>query len=298
MRGRTVPTRTNARLVAATADRADVVVHARPDVRARLGAVSQFPARAVVDLAADPRQRPRARPRTPRPRRSWPSSRPTRTGTGSSRPRGRRSPGVRPGWAPRRSARRSSCGAAGSPAPRILTWLYAPGAPLREAVEADIDVTVVRRLGARRGGRRRARRRADRPRAPQGRHRAGPQRDDPGGPRGDPAGGPAAARPRGSSTSSVCGRTSRSRTSPTHPSVKQQGEVFAEALGRVEARRGRARGAAPGQLRGDPDQPGRPLRPRAAGHRRVRPVARPAARRARRLRPGAGDDGRGASSRP
>ncbi len=26
--------------------------------------------------------------------------------------------------------------------PRILTWLYAPGAPLREAVEADVDVSV------------------------------------------------------------------------------------------------------------------------------------------------------------
>lgn len=32
--------------------------------------------------------------------------------------------------------------AAGVVAPRILTWLYAPGAPLREAVEADVDVAV------------------------------------------------------------------------------------------------------------------------------------------------------------
>lgn len=31
---------------------------------------------------------------------------------------------------------------AGLAAPRILTWLYAPGAPLQEAVEADIDLTV------------------------------------------------------------------------------------------------------------------------------------------------------------
>lgn len=31
---------------------------------------------------------------------------------------------------------------AGVTAPRILTWLYAPGAPLREAVEADVDVSV------------------------------------------------------------------------------------------------------------------------------------------------------------
>ncbi|MDM7854285.1 alanine racemase [Cellulomonas alba] len=32
--------------------------------------------------------------------------------------------------------------AAGVTAPRVLTWLYAPGAPLREAVEADVDVSV------------------------------------------------------------------------------------------------------------------------------------------------------------
>jgi alanine racemase len=32
--------------------------------------------------------------------------------------------------------------AAGIVTPRILTWLYAPGAPLREAVEADVDVSV------------------------------------------------------------------------------------------------------------------------------------------------------------
>ena len=32
--------------------------------------------------------------------------------------------------------------AAGVVAPRILTWLYAPGAPLREAIEAGIDVSV------------------------------------------------------------------------------------------------------------------------------------------------------------
>ncbi len=32
--------------------------------------------------------------------------------------------------------------AAGLVGPRILTWLYAPGAPLREAVEADVDVSV------------------------------------------------------------------------------------------------------------------------------------------------------------
>ena len=32
--------------------------------------------------------------------------------------------------------------AAGITAPRVLTWLYAPGAPLREAVEADVDVSV------------------------------------------------------------------------------------------------------------------------------------------------------------
>ncbi|MGY4643385.1 alanine racemase [Cellulomonas sp. URHB0016] len=31
---------------------------------------------------------------------------------------------------------------AGVVAPRVLTWLYAPGAPLREAVEADVDVSV------------------------------------------------------------------------------------------------------------------------------------------------------------
>ncbi|WP_426592998.1 alanine racemase [Cellulomonas sp. McL0617] len=31
---------------------------------------------------------------------------------------------------------------AGVAAPRILTWLYAPGAPLRDAIEADIDLTV------------------------------------------------------------------------------------------------------------------------------------------------------------
>ncbi|WP_051274855.1 alanine racemase [Cellulomonas sp. URHD0024] len=31
---------------------------------------------------------------------------------------------------------------AGIVEPRILTWLYAPGAPLREAIEADVDVTV------------------------------------------------------------------------------------------------------------------------------------------------------------
>ncbi len=32
--------------------------------------------------------------------------------------------------------------AAGITAPRVLTWLYAPGAPLREVVEADVDVSV------------------------------------------------------------------------------------------------------------------------------------------------------------
>ncbi|MEN0130652.1 MAG: alanine racemase [Brevundimonas sp.] len=32
--------------------------------------------------------------------------------------------------------------AGGLVGPRILTWLYAPGAPLREAVEADIDLSV------------------------------------------------------------------------------------------------------------------------------------------------------------
>lgn len=31
---------------------------------------------------------------------------------------------------------------AGVSAPRVLTWLYAPGAPLRDAVEADVDVSV------------------------------------------------------------------------------------------------------------------------------------------------------------
>ncbi|WP_407650341.1 alanine racemase [Cellulomonas edaphi] len=32
--------------------------------------------------------------------------------------------------------------AAGLAGPRILTWLYGPGAPLREAVEADVDLSV------------------------------------------------------------------------------------------------------------------------------------------------------------
>lgn len=32
--------------------------------------------------------------------------------------------------------------AAGLAGPRVLAWLYAPGAPLREAVEADVDVSV------------------------------------------------------------------------------------------------------------------------------------------------------------
>ena len=32
--------------------------------------------------------------------------------------------------------------AAGISGPRILTWLYAPGAPLREAIEADVDLSV------------------------------------------------------------------------------------------------------------------------------------------------------------
>ncbi len=32
--------------------------------------------------------------------------------------------------------------AAGIVGPRVLAWLYAPGAPLREAVEADVDVSV------------------------------------------------------------------------------------------------------------------------------------------------------------
>ena len=230
------PDERNARLVAATRGRADVVV--RPLThRGRLGAVSHYPARAVVDLAAI-----RANVR------ALAAHAPTAAGHGRGqgrrvRPRaradapGRRSPAGRRGSARHRSPRRWRCGAAGVDRARVLTWLYAPGAPLRDVVD-----------GRRRRGRRRAwaldevaaaARAAGRParvhlKVDTG---PGPQRADAGRPAGDPARGRCGCRPRAPSRSSGSGRTSRSPTSPTHPTVKLQVEVFADAIGRRGGRR-------------------------------------------------------------
>ena len=152
----------------------------------------------------------------------------------------------------------------------------------------------LRAVGARRAGRRRARGRSPGPRAPQGRHRAGPQRAD-------------------------AGRPGRARC-PRSCGCAAEGAV--EVVGLWSAPRVRRRAGAPDRQARRP----RCSRTRCArvegagvalevrhlansaatlttpamhydlvrpGHRGLRAVARPAARRPRRLRARAGDDARG-----
>ena len=213
------------------------------------------------------------------------------TATASCRPRRPRSPAARRGSAPRRCDEALALRRAGIAGPRVLTWLYAPG-----CAAAGGRRGRHRRVGVRCRGRSTRwppppARPVDRARAPQGRHRPGPQRADPGRPRDAPAGGPAAAGRGRRRASSACGRHLAFADEPEHPTVKHQGEVFADAL-----RDGRGRRASRLEVRhlansaATLTSPGGPLRPRPARHRRLRPLARPAARRARRLRPRAGHD--------
>ena len=99
----------------------------------------------------------------------------------------------------------------------------------------------------------------------------------------------AASRPRASS--SVVGVWSHFAyaDAPQHPTVRAQQERFEGVLDAGRARPACARGAAPGQLRGDPDQPLRPLRPRAAGVAVYGLSPVPGPRHARGLRAPRGD---------
>ena len=90
-----------------------------------------------------------------RARRSWPWSSPTRTATARCPcARAARRGGRRPGWAPPRPRRRSALRAAGHPGRACMCWLWTPGGPWREAIEADIDVSVSGHVGAAGGHRR------------------------------------------------------------------------------------------------------------------------------------------------
>ena len=129
------------------------------------------------------------------------------------------------------------------------------------------------RLGGRRDRRRRARGRATGPAAPQDRHRpvraAVPRR-------GDWAGaGRARAGGAGRAALQVVGLWSHLAwaDAPGAPDHRRQIEAFDEALARRGAAGCAARGAAPGELGGHADPPGRPLRHGAAGPRRLRAVA-------------------------
>lgn len=118
-------------------------------------------------------------------------------------------------------------------APRVLTWLYAPGAPLREAVEADIDVSVsagwaLDELAA-------AARAAGRParthlKVDTGLGRNGLTPDDLA------ALLPEVLRLRAEGAVDVVGVWSHLAFAdePEHPTVKLQAEVFADALRAVE----------------------------------------------------------------
>ena len=123
--------------------------------------------------------------------------------------------------------------AAGVVVPRILTWLYAPGAPLREAVDADVDVSVsapwaLDELAA-------AARAAGRP------ARAHLKVDTGLGRNGLTPADLAAILPevlrlRAEGAVEVVGLWSHLAFAdePEHPTVKHQGEVFADALRTVE----------------------------------------------------------------
>ncbi|GEL96627.1 alanine racemase [Cellulomonas terrae] len=117
---------------------------------------------------------------------------------------------------------------------RVLTWLYAPGAPLREAVEADVDVSVsapwaLAELAA-------AARAAGRP------ARAHLKVDTGLGRNGLTPADLAALLPevlrlRAEGAVEVVGLWSHLAFAdePEHPTVKHQGEVFADALRTVDA---------------------------------------------------------------
>ncbi|WP_051639738.1 alanine racemase [Cellulomonas sp. URHE0023] len=118
--------------------------------------------------------------------------------------------------------------------PRILTWLYAPGAPLQDAIEADIDLTVSARWALDEV--------ADAARAV-GQTARVQLKVDTGLSRNGltPADLtallPLARRLEAEGVIDVVGLWSHlaAADEPTHPSMKRQGEVFAEALQVVEA---------------------------------------------------------------
>ncbi|MBO3101649.1 alanine racemase [Cellulomonas fengjieae] len=117
--------------------------------------------------------------------------------------------------------------------PRVLTWLYAPGAPLRDAVEADVDVSVSARwaldeLAA-------AARAAGRPARAHLKVDTGLSRN--GLTPADLAAIlPEVLRLRAEGAVEVVGLWSHFAFAdePEHPTVVRQGEVFAEALRTVE----------------------------------------------------------------
>ena len=115
--------------------------------------------------------------------------------------------------------------------------------------------------------------RPHRPDPPQGRHRPGPQRRVRR--RLARAGRPRRAgwRPRAPSASSASGRHFAYADAPDHPTVRLQQERFVEAVALAERAGCRPGGAAPRQLGRHADQPRRPLRPRPARARGLRPVA-------------------------
>ncbi len=74
-------------------------------------------------------------------RRSWRSSRPTRTATGLCPTAAPRAPGAPPGSALPNQTRRSQLRAAGDDG-HILTWLYGPEVPAERLIAAGIDLSV------------------------------------------------------------------------------------------------------------------------------------------------------------
>ena len=159
--------------------------------------------------------------------------------------------------------------------PRVLAWLLDPADPFADAVRADVDLsasapwTVAAAQAAAEDVR------AGRPgctsRWTPGLGRAGAQ----------PADWPelvdAALKAAATGAVEVVGVWSHlaHADDPHHPTVDRQLAIVPEARRRRRAGRRATAGPAPGELRGDPDPAGHPLRPGPPGPGGLRPVARP-----------------------